>query len=190
MRPAVTSLLCVVCVLFAGCVSVPMTPHQPTLETQERITAAKISPMSLGVFVLAEGKDPEIDKVISLRGSTLMPPENSYSVYLREVVAAELRAAGKLDPASKIVIRGWLTDNQVDAMGTSVGSGSLGARFSLSRDGVVVYDKEHQVKAQWPSSFIGAVALPAAMNEYTALYKKLIVRLFDDAEFRAAARQK
>jgi hypothetical protein len=33
---------------------------------------------------------------------------------------------------------------------------------------------------------VGAVAIPAAMNQYGALYKSLVAKLVDDPEFRRA----
>ena len=56
----------------------------------------------------------------------------------------------------------------------------------MTRDSKRVFDKELAVDAKWESSFVGAIALPAAINQYSALYKTLVAKLFDDTEFRAA----
>ena len=44
------------------------------------------------------------------------------------------------------------------------------------------------VDAKWESTFIGAVAIPDAMNNYYALYDKLTLSLLTDADFKAAAK--
>jgi hypothetical protein len=51
---------------------------------------------------------------------------------------------------------------------------------------VDVFDRELTVQSSWESSFMGAVAVPAAMNQYQALYKMLVAKLVDDPEFRKA----
>lgn len=168
-----------------------MGPHQPSLQNLELLRTPDIASMGVGAFALEKGKDASINKDVSVRGSTLSPPNGAtFSDYLKNAVIAELQAAGKYEPSSSLLISGWLTDSQLDGSGASTGSGSLGARFVLSRAGVVVYERNHQAQAQWQSSFVGAMAIPAAMNEYTALYKKLLGLLFGDKEFRAAAASK
>ncbi|HTP94982.1 MAG TPA: hypothetical protein VMK05_03985, partial [Burkholderiales bacterium] len=77
------------------------------------------------------------------------------------------------------------TDSKVDAaIGT--GTARLAARFTVRNGGRLVYDKEIAADASWESSFLGAVALPAAINQYGALYKTLVAKLIDDPDFRRA----
>ena len=73
----------------------------------------------------------------------------------------------------------------VDA-GMSTGKGRLAAKIQVRRDGRTLFDKEVVAEASWESSFVGAIALPAAINQYGALYKTLVGKLFDDAEFKRA----
>lgn len=68
----------------------------------------------------------------------------------------------------------------------STGTAPLAARFVVTRGGSVNYDRELKVDASWESSFIGAVAIPAAATQYEALYRKLVGALIDDADFRKA----
>jgi hypothetical protein len=92
---------------------------------------------------------------------------------------------GKLDPNSDLVVEGLLTASDVDS---SVGTAKLGAKFSLKRAGKPVFEKTLSVDAKWESTFIGAVAIPDAMNNYYALYDKLTLSLLTDADFKAAAK--
>jgi len=110
-------------------------------------------------------------------------------LHLKDTLVAELTAAGVYDLASHYVINGQLTDSQIDAaIGT--GTGRLAARFTVTNRGRVVYDKEVAAEASWESSFMGAVAIPMAMNQYGALYKTLVAKLVDDPDFRSAKQER
>jgi hypothetical protein len=68
------------------------------------------------------------------------------------------------------------------------GKGALAARFVVVKAGKVVYDKELRAEAKWESSFVGAVAIPRAVNEYTTLHRQLVTKLLDDPQFRVAVK--
>jgi hypothetical protein len=169
-----------------GCATVKMPPPTAKASTVEQIRAANLAPATAGGFTLAAGKNPDLDHSLSgLRGSSLTAGSGSFSQQLKEELLVELKAAGIYDENSKIVIGAQLTDSMIDAaIGT--GKGRLAARFTVDRTGKRLFDKEVAVSATWESSFVGAVAIPAAINQYGALYQSLIAKLFEDAEFRAA----
>lgn len=168
-----------------GCAAVKMPPPTASSGNVEKLRGAKLAPANTGAFVLAPGKNPAMDRTLGgLRGSSLTPASGSFSLQLKEEIIAELKGAGLYDENSKTLIEAKLTDSMVDAaIGT--GTGRLAAIFTVSRDGKNVFDKEISVEAAWESSFVGAVALPAAINQYGFLYKSLTAKLFDDASFRA-----
>ena len=181
-RLALATLL----VALAGCVSVKMPAPVPSAANAEKLRAAKLAPAQVGTFKLAAGKPADMDTSLSgLRGSSVSPANGSFAAQLRDEIAAELSAAGLLDPKSKVIIEGQLTDSMVDA-GMSTGRGRLAAGIQVKREGQTLFDKEIVADATWESSFVGAVAIPAAMNQYTALYKTLVGKLFDDADFKRA----
>lgn len=190
MNAKVTLTICFLSALLSGCVQMTMGPHQATLQNMELLKKSEVSPINVGAFGLSPGKDSAINVNVSIRGSTLSPPNGaSLSEYLKDAVTAELKAAGKYEPGSNLAIKGLLTESQVEApIGT--GTASLGANFTMTRSGAVVYDRTHQVSATWPSAFVGAEAIPTAVNEYTSLFKKLIARLFEDKEFQMAVTKK
>jgi hypothetical protein len=176
------------CMALTGCMQMPMS-YQPTLKNIEAIKTPNMAAVNVGTFVLAPGKPASLDTTISARGSTAVPPEGSFSKFLKSALIQDLRAAGKYDPKSTIVINGLLTENSLEApIGT--GKGALGAKFSVNRDGATVYQKELNEKAEWPSAFIGAEAIPTALNQYASLYKKLLGKLFGDADFQKATQAK
>lgn len=173
--------------LFAtGCANVKLDATGATPATVEKLRGANLTPAQAGAFRLAPGQAASMDRSLSgLRGNTLEPAKGSWSQLLKDTLVTELTAAGLYDQASPIVIEGHLVDSQVDAaIGT--GTGRLAARFTVSNAGRTVFDKELAVDARWESSFIGAVAIPEAMNQYGAFYKRLVAQLVDDADFRRA----
>lgn len=172
--------------MLFGCAAVKLPPPEASASTVEKLRAAPLRKMTTGAFALATGKPAEMDQTLGgLRGSSLAPATGGFSQYLKSEIDVELKAAGLYDPASDTVVKGELTDSMVDAsIGT--GRGRLAARFMVDRASQRVFDKELSVDATWESSFVGAVALPMAINQYTSLYKSLVGRLFEDPAFRAA----
>lgn len=173
--------------LFAtGCASVKLDATSATPTTVEKLRSANLAPAKAGAFKPAAGKPAAMDTSLSgLRGNTLEPAKGSWSQLLKDTLVTELTAAGLYDNNSPTVIEGQLVDSQVDAA-ISRGTGRLAARFNVAKAGRVVYDKELAVDAAWESSFVAAIAIPEAMNQYGALYKKLVAKLVDDPDFRRA----
>jgi hypothetical protein len=163
-----------------------MGSPQPSLQTLEALRASDLPAMRVGSFALAPGLPAELDKSAGVRAASLTSPEDgSFAKYLGKTLETDLRMTGKLDPNSDLVVEGLLTANDVDS---SVGTAKLGAKFSLLRAGKPVFEKTLSADAKWESTFIGAVAIPDAINNYTALYDKLALSLLTDADFKAAAK--
>jgi hypothetical protein len=189
-RVARVAAAALIATLLFGCAAVKLPPPVASADTVQSLRGANVQPVKAGTFALAPDKAPAMDREQGgLRGSTVSADTGSFAQYLKDVIVSELKAAGLYDETSKTVIQGQLTDSQLDAaMGT--GTGRLAARFTVTRDGQQVYQKELSVDGRWESSFVGAVALPAAINNYGQFYKALARKLFDDPEFRAAAARK
>lgn len=171
---------------LTGCANLQMSQPKPAIENTVKLRGAAIAPAAVGTFKVDPAK-ADMDTGHSLRGanSVKSPLEGSFAKYLAETLKVELQAAGLYDAASATVISGTLTRSKVDpAIGT--GTGELGARFVVTRDGSVKFDREVTVNSSWDSSFIGGVAIPAAAQQYEALYRKLVGALVDDADFRKA----
>lgn len=175
--------------LLSGCAVPAIDAYQPTIANAQAVRGADLPAMRVGEFTLAPGQPASLDRSVVIRASTLRPPKgDSFSKYLGDCLAAELRAAGKLDPAANVVITGALTESRVSS-GVSIGEASLGATFTVTRDGRQVYQKTLRVEQVWQSNFMGAIAIPDAMNQYTALYGKLVGALLADEAFRAAIKR-
>ncbi len=172
--------------MLFGCVTLKMPPATVSVDNQQKLHAAALAPAKAGTFALAVGKPADMDKSQGgMRGSSMEPLNGSFAQTLRDQLVMELKAAGLYDDAATAVISGELTQSELDAaIGT--GTGRLGAHFSVVRDGKKVYDKELVADAKWESSFMGPVAIPAAMNQYAALYRTLVGQLFADPDFQHA----
>jgi hypothetical protein len=175
--------------LTTGCAQIKLGAPIASMDNIQKARGASMAPAALGHIALAAGKDKSLDSSLSVRSNSLASPyDDSFAQYLKQTLAAELQGAGLLDGTSPLLIEGVLVDNQLDApIGT--GRARIAARFSVVRAGKRVYDRELVASSTWDSPFVGAVAIPAAVNEYTALHRKLVAQLLDDPGFRAAVRQ-
>ena len=171
--------------LTAGCAQ-SLGAHQVSLDAVQTLRGSDIPAMRLGTFALAPGRSAAMDKGVVIRSVNLTSPDGgSFASYLSKALETDLRAAGKYDESSVLVVQGLLTDSSVDA-GISTGDAVLGAKFSLVRSGNAIFEKEITVRSKWDSSFVGAVAIPEAVNQYSALYDKLVLQFLTDADFKRA----
>lgn len=108
-----------------------------------------------------------------------------FATHLGNLIRAQLKATGLLDPNSNVVISGKLTKTELDpAMVTA--SGALSGQFVVTRANVVTYDREVAINHSWESSIVGAGAIPMAAREFENMYRMLIAKLFADPDFQKA----
>ncbi len=173
--------------LLAGCAYPPMAAPPPSVALVDRIAAAGLPVMAVGAFVPAPTLPRGADRALGVRAVTIKPEGGSFAHYLGDSLATQLRAAGKLDPASLLSVSGLLTETDVSS-GIGKGHGALGAEFVVTRGGRELFRKRLRVEREWNSPFVGAVAIMNADTEYNTLYTELVGKLIDDPEFRAALR--
>jgi hypothetical protein len=173
--------------VLTGCATGPIGAHQPNLATVQTLRQSNMAPASVGEFLPAATLKAGRDKSVSVRGSSLKSPSaNSFSAYLRDALIESLRTAGKYDPAAATAISGQLAQNDLNAGGVSKADSAIAAKFVVTRNGSSVYDKLISVAHEWDSSFVGAIAIPEAINQYTQMYTRLLDKLFADEEFKRA----
>ncbi|MBI1407383.1 MAG: hypothetical protein GC145_14820 [Caulobacter sp.] len=174
---------------LAGCATAPIAPPSATMETLRSVQASGIRPIQVGVFRPGPGLPPGRDEAINSRAIKIKPLfGGSFSGYLKLSLATELNAAGKLDANSPLEVTGLLTESELHSASFKTGSASIAARFVMTRDRVVIYDKQLRVESSWRSNPLGGIAIPAAINGYNSLYPRLVRALLEDPEFVAAAR--
>lgn len=172
---------------LSACAMQALPPPQATLDNIQALRAAGAGAMAVGDFTPAPGRPVEMDRSIAVRAGVQAAPDGSFAKYLGETLAAQLKAAGKLDPGSSLSVSGVVTDTHVDSAVPNARA-ALAARFTLTRSGKVVFEKTLAVESRWDSELIGAVAIPDAFNHYVGLFPQLATKLFTDPEFIAAAR--
>ncbi len=177
-------LACWLLLALTGCASGPIGVHQPAIANVELLRG--INAVAVGDFGLAATAPPSIDKSVSSRGSVLSSPRgNSFADYLRDSLLIELRTAGRYDASSPVVIASSLTRNELNT-GVSTGDATLAATVTVTRNGITVYEKTVTKQHTWKSSFVGAVAIPEAINQYTEMFTRWLAALYGDEDFRKA----
>lgn len=179
-----TLVLACLALQLGACAQLKLSDPKSSLDNTQKLRSAGIAPANVGSFTLDPRQPADMDKVMNMRGSNSVesPVGGSFSQHLKALLAAELEAAGLLDGASKTVISGMLTDNQLD-VGMAEGTGQLAARFTVMRGTEKRYERELRATAKWESSFAAAIAVPAAANGYDSLYRKLVTQLLEDPDF-------
>jgi hypothetical protein len=179
-------LLLASAVLLHGC-AITAASYAPSVDNLEAIKKALPKPANVGSFVTLPGM-PQ-GTALSVRGNPMsspVPPD--YAAYLADALRRELTLAGRFDAKSTVEISGTLLKNDIAAGGFSTNSGEIEARFVVKLDGVERFQAVKRAQASWESSFVGAIAVPKAQQEYALLVQKLISLLLADAQFVAALR--
>jgi hypothetical protein len=179
VRSLGTLVVCMAAVALTGCASVA-PPYQATNDNVRSLQALPGGMVSLGEFT---AKSPDLNH-LNLRASSYNSPINdSFAEYLKAALRSELEAAGKLDPKAPVVITGELQTNSIDpAIGTA--NAHISARIVIKRGNEVLFDKVVHGDSEWESSFMGAVAIPLARQQYGETLKKLLANLFSDPGFK------
>lgn len=182
------ALVLILLPLLAACAGQVAPDYAASATTTAALAAA--GPGKLQVGAVAQGPDSLANpRELSIRHRPFSSPyENSFAAYVRTALRMELAQAGAYDPAGRTVVTGTLLANSLDATGINVGTADMTVRFAVSRDGRTLYERTIAKHHEWPSSFVAAVAIPAAMREYGAMVQLLLRELLSDPAFIAATK--
>lgn len=170
--------------LLGGCVA-RLPPPGASIDQVLALRATTVVPVTVDPF-LASGSAAHGDTGFAVRDMVIKPPKGQlWSGWLRDGLAAQFDAVGKLDPTSPVHIQGELLSNQ-GGENFDDGRARLSARFKVIREGKLVYDQVKTVRSEWNSSFIGLIAYMEAERQYSGLYAKLLDDLIADPAFKAA----
>ncbi|QNP40488.1 hypothetical protein [Lysobacter solisilvae (ex Woo and Kim 2020)] len=174
-------LLPVLSLSLAACVSMPPPSYQPGISNTELLLQKRSDKLAVDGFDAAPGIN---NRSLGIRGSQLTGgSDGTFGTYLQEALVTELKAAGKYEGNSPLRISGTLLRNDLDGGAVKRGTARVAARFVVKKGEAVVYDKSFEAQHEWESSFIGALAIPAAMDNYAGAVQKLVGMLFADADF-------
>ncbi|WP_395699276.1 hypothetical protein [Aquabacterium sp.] len=183
----VRAAACALLVLLSSGCALQAPRYQPSIDNVEVIKRSQARPVMIGNFSVQAGAVG--GSAIGLRGSSMASPVGSdYAAYLADALRQELALAGKLDSKSDIELSGLLTKNDIAAGGFSTNSGEIEARFIVKSGGQVRYDAVKRAELSWESSFVGAIAIPKAQQQYPVVVQQLLKALLEDAQFKSALR--
>lgn len=184
MRIAVGGALVTALLMLTACVQ-HLPPPGASVDQVMALRTSPITSVAIDPFH-ASGSAANKDQGFGVRDVVIKPPKGQrWSGWLRDGLAAQFDAIGKLDPASTVHIEGELTANE-GGENFADGNARLSARFRVLRDGKLRYDRVKSVRSEWNSSIIGVIAYIEAERNYSGLYAKLLDDLIADPEFRAA----
>jgi hypothetical protein len=161
--------------------------YQPDFNLVNDMKDNDLKKMNIGEISASNQK---VNK-ISIRGSSMVSTFNSsYADYLEVALREQLQQADLYDASSFIIITGNLLTNKVNAAGFSVGTADISSQFIVESSGNVVFDKVITITHEWESSFVGAIAIPNAQNNYPLAVRKLVVKLMSDSDFISSVQSK
>lgn len=181
-RWARTTLLLGAGLILAGCASSPAPQYQ---------AAAESRPLGPGTAV-AVGESKAAVNVknskVSLRGASMGSPsaDGTFSGYLRDALIAELTASGRYSEEAERTIALELLRHEINASGIKEGEARLAVRVVVSGGKDGRFEKTYEATHTWPSSFVGAVAIPAAYDNYGTAVQKLLLAVLSDPGFQTA----
>lgn len=186
-RIAAATGLAIAAVLATGCAS-PAPNYTPSVANAEAMKKALAgNPVRNGTISVA----PDLPGAASvgIRADSMTSPVGShFGDYISAALRQELEFAKLMNPQSNTEISGTLLKNNIDAGGFSTNQGQIEVRFVVRRNQDTRFDKVKRAEHQWESSFMGAVAIPAARNNYPVLVQKLIASLVSDPDFVTAVK--
>lgn len=181
LRLILTAAVATVAALLTGCAG-PAPHYAPSIDNVELLKKTGAQPANVGAFGVAQGMPGAA--ALSLRANTMVSPVGAhFGEYLAAALRSELELARLYNPQSGTEISGTLLKNNIDAGGISTNSGQIEARFVVRRDKQVRFDKNKAIAHEWPGAFMGSEAIPAAVNNYPVMLRKLIAALIADPEF-------
>ena len=174
--------------LFIGACSQLTASYQTPNANVLALQTAGRSKLAASDFTATPGQESALND-LTIRGHGFVSPnDGSFAQYIRAALIADLKRSDRYDPQSPIVVSGVLQKNTIDGLDFKLGQADIAIRFKVERDDRVLFDKIVEQHHEWQSAFIGAVAIPTAVENYGATVGLLIDKLFRDPEFREATK--
>ena len=171
------------CALVSACgVSAPTYTSQP--RSQSILVNGHFTPALVGTFT---AKDPSLEH-LSVRGNTVTLASGSATAEIKHALETELSQAGLLAKDSALQVTGTLLRNELNGRGFTEGSADVSVEFVVTRGGQETFRATKSKSNTWPSSFVGAKAIPAAAQGYEQTISDLVADLIADPAFQAALR--
>ncbi len=182
--------LCVgvaVSAVLAGCAA-PAPNYTPSIDNVEALkkigNSAAVKTGAISAPAGMQGAE-----AIQLRAASMTPPVGkTFGEYIAAALRQELELAKLYNPQAGTEITGTLIRNNIDAGGFNTNEGQIEARFVVTANGQVRFDKVKKIERKWESAFAGATAIPLAANNYPLMVQQLLAALVSDPDFVKAVR--
>ena len=169
-------------VMATGCMTMQTPPYEAAIGNYEQMQDSKYKKVVIGDFSISDNKL----NMISVRGNPLKSSiSDSFGTYLKSALEEECYKAGLLLKESKCNISGMILENDIDT-GFDTASGHISAKVVIVDNEQIIFEKVIKATHQWESSFVGAVAIPRARDNYPFVIRKFINKLFEDDDFKLA----
>lgn len=176
-----TAVIVISCVALSAC-AIATPKYSPQPQVQSTLRNGEFQPVALGQIAASE---PSLES-LTIRGTPLTPSTGSFTGDIRQALELELSQAGLLLPDSGTSVSGTLLKNDLNGRGMSEGHASVSVEFVVHRDGTESFRSTKTIDHSWPSSFVGAKAIPAAAQGYVQTVEKLVATLVADPAFQKA----
>jgi hypothetical protein len=174
-------LIVALCALVSACgVTAPTYTSQP--RSQSVLVNGHFAPAVVGAFT---AKDPALEH-LSVRGNPLSLASGTATAEIRHALETELSQAHLLAKDSQTQVTGTLLKNELNGRGFSEGMADVSVEFVVTRNGQETFRATKSKTNTWPSSFVGAKAIPAAAQGYEQTVADLVGDLIADPAFQAA----
>ena len=187
IKNSIFTAFAIVSLAFLEACSTPAPPYAVSIPNVQALKAATTTGVAVDEFTAQPSAS---NQSISIRANSMVSASGTFSKYLQNALIQELTDARLLDPKSTIHISAVLTKNDISAAGFITNTAEIEARFTVTRDGKPVFDKVKYVTTKWDSNFIGAIAIPRAMQNYPNVVTELLKELYADKDFIAALNNK
>lgn len=173
--------------LLAAC-STPSPNYAPSIDNVETMKRLGSDSVKTGTFTAAA--DLRTVNSIQLRANTMVSSVGSgYADYIAAALRQELELAKLYNAQSTVEITGVVLENDINAGGISTNDGIIAVRFTVKSPGRSLYERVVRSSHKWESSFVGAIAIPLAANNYPIMVQRLIAQLIADPDFVRALRK-
>jgi PBP1b-binding outer membrane lipoprotein LpoB len=166
---------------FTGCATMQAPPYTSPYEALDKLKRQKITNVSVGVFQPSDPEDP-LNR-ISLRGASLISPNETFAKYLEESIRSDFKEIDRYEANSKTLIEGTILKNDIDISSISKGYSVIEIRLIIKKQGKIAFEKNYSANTEFESSYAGAIAVENALVEYPRLVRKLLSIVYEDTAF-------
>ena len=118
---------------------------------------------------------------IALSGANLVSSYGgNFQDYLEESLKIQLSQNDLYDTKSDVTIKTELLLNNVSIWGFSEANYNISAKFIINKKGKIVYETTKTIIHNFPSHFVGQIAIERGIDNYPIAIKKLIASFLND----------